>query len=62
MGLGCTSAVLFLRIRFGVGEADDSAVEGNAALSHGRVSSISLSVRGFGDDEDSVGVPVSSCD
>ena len=62
MGLGDTSAVLFLRIRFGVGEAaGDSAVEGDAVLSTG-VGSVLVCVRCFGGEGESVGVPVSSCD
>jgi hypothetical protein len=63
VGLGDTSAVLFLRIRFGVGEAaGDSAVEVDAALSTCGVASVLLSARRFGGEPDSVGVPVSSCD
>jgi len=63
VGLGDTSAVLFLRIRFGVGEAaGDSAAEGDAALLTGGVASVLLSARRFGGEPDSLGVPVSSCD
>ena len=63
VGLGDTSAVVFLRIRLGVGEAaGDSAAEADALLSIGGVASVLLCVRCFGDEGDSVGVPVSSCD
>lgn len=63
MGLADISAVVFLRIRFGVGEAaGDSAAEGDAALSTGEVASVCFCVRVFGSEGDSVGVPVSSCD
>jgi len=63
VGLGDSSAVVFLRIRLGVGEAaGDSAAEGDAPLSTGGVASVLFSVRCFGAEEDSVGVPVSSCD
>ena len=63
MGLAGISAVVFLRIRFGVGEAaGDSAAEGDATLSTGEVASILFCVRFFGSEGDSVGVPVSSCD
>ena len=64
MGLGDTSVVVFLRIGRGVGEAaaGDSAAEGDAPLSTGGVASILFCVRCFDDEEDSGGVPVSSCD
>ena len=63
VGLGDTSAVLFLRIRFGAGDAaGDSAAEGDAPLSTGGVASVRFCVRGFGVEGDSVGVPVSSWD
>jgi len=63
VGLGDTSAILFLRIDFGVGEAaGDSAAEGDAAFSTGGVASALFCVRCFGVEGDSVGVPVSSCD
>jgi hypothetical protein len=63
VGLGDTSAVVFLRIRLGVGEpAGDSAADGDALLSTGGVASVLFSVRCFGGEGDSVGVPVSSCD
>ena len=63
MGLASTSVVAFLGIRFGFGEAaGDSVVEGETAPSTGGVASILLSVRRFGGEPDSVGVPVSSCD
>ena len=63
MGLGVSLAVVFLRTRLGVGDAaGDSAAEGDAPLSTGGVASVLFSVRFFGGEEDSVGVPVSSCD
>ena len=64
MGLGDTSVVVFfLRIRRGVGDAaGDSAAEGDVALSAGGVASVLFSVRCFGGEWDSVGVPVSSWD
>ena len=63
VGLGDTSAVLFLRIGFGVGEAaGDSAADGEMALSADGVASDSFCVRCLVDDGDSLGVPVSSCD
>lgn len=61
VGLGDTSAVVFLRTRFGAGEAvDDSAAEGDALFSTEGVASALFSVRCLGGDGDSVGVPVSS--
>jgi hypothetical protein len=60
VGLGVTSAVVFLRIRLSVGDAGDSAAEGDAALSTGGVASVLFSVRCFAGERDSVGVPVSS--
>jgi len=64
VGVGDTSAVVFLRVRLGVGEADagDSAAEGVAVLSTGGVASIVFGVRCFDDEGGSLGVPVSSCD
>jgi hypothetical protein len=63
VGLAGISAVVFLRIRFGVGEAaGDSAAEGDAPLSTGGVASVLFSVRCFAGEGDSVGVPVSSWD
>jgi hypothetical protein len=64
VGLGDTSAVIFLRVGLGVGDAavGDSAVEGDALLSTGGVASVLFCVRCFGDERDSGGVPVSSCD
>jgi hypothetical protein len=63
VGVGDTSAVVFLRIRLGVGDAaGDSAAEGDAPLSTGGVASVLFSVRCFGGEGDSVGVPVSSWD
>jgi hypothetical protein len=63
VGLGAASAVGFLRIRLGVGDAGgDSVAEGDAPLSTGAVASALLSVPGFGGDGDSLGVPVSSWD
>ena len=63
VGLGGISAVVFLWMRLGVDDAaGDSAAEDGAALSTGGVASILFSVRGFGREEDSFGVPVSSWD
>ena len=63
MGLGDTSAVVFLRIRFGLGEAvADSAAEGDLALSAGGVASGLFCVRCLGGEGDSDGVSVSNCD
>ena len=63
VGLGGISAVACLRTRPGVGEAvGDSAAERDAALSTGGVASVLFCARFFGREEDSVGVPVSSCD
>ena len=63
VGLGVTSAVVFLRTRLGVGDAaGDSAAEDGAALSTGGVASVLFSVRCFGREEDSFGVPVRSWD
>jgi hypothetical protein len=63
VGLGDTSAVVFLRIRLGVGEAaGDSAAECGSARSTGGVASVLFSVGCFGGEGDSLGVPVSSCD
>ena len=63
VGPGDTSALVFLRIDFGVGEAaDNSAAEGDAALSTGGVAAVRFCMRGFGGEGDSTGVPVSSWD
>ena len=64
VGLAGISAVVFLRIRFGVGEAaGESAAEDDVALSAGEaVAPAFLDTRSFGGEGDSVGVPVSSCD
>ena len=63
MGLGDSSAVVFLRTRFGVGDAaGDSAAELGVVLSTGGVASVLFSVRGFGGERDSLGVPVSNWD
>ena len=63
--LGDTSAVVFRRIRLGVGEAaaGDSAAEGDTLLSTGGVASVLFCVRCFGGEGDWLGgVPVNSCD
>jgi hypothetical protein len=65
VGLGDSSAVVLLRIGLGVGDATgDSADadEGDATLSTGGIASVLFSVRCFGGEGDSLGVPVSSCD
>jgi hypothetical protein len=63
VGLTAASAVLFLRIGFGVTEAaGDRVAEGDVALSAGGVASVSFCVRCFGCEGDSVGVPVNNCD
>lgn len=63
VGIGDGSAVVLLRICLGVGDATgDSADEGDATLSTGGVASVLFSVRCFGGEGDSVGVPVSSWD
>jgi hypothetical protein len=64
VGLAGISPVVFLRIRFGVGEAaGESAAEDDVALSAGEaVAAAFLDTRSFGGEGDSVGVPVSSCD
>ena len=63
VGLVGSSAVVFLRIRLGVGDAaGDSVAEGDEPLSTGGVASVRFCVRGFGGEGDSAGVPVSSCD
>jgi hypothetical protein len=62
-GLAGTSAVVFLRIRFGFGKAaGDATSEGDAALATGGVASVLFCVRCFGGEWDSGGVPVSNCD
>ena len=63
VGVGDASPAGFLRVRLGFGEgAGDSAAEGDAVVSDCELVSIFLSVRYFGGDGDSMGVPVSSCD
>jgi hypothetical protein len=63
VGLGVTAVFVFLRISLGVGDtAGDSAAEGDAPLSTGAVASVLFSVRCFGGEGESVGVPVSSWD
>ena len=64
MGLGDGSAVVFLRTRFGAGDATagDSAAEGDAPLSTGGVASVVFFVCCFDGDRDSLGVSVSSWD
>ena len=64
MGLGDTSALVLLRIGLGVGEAGagDSPAEGDALLSTSEVASVFFGVRRSRGEEDSGGVPVSSCD
>ena len=63
VGLGDTSAVGFLRIRFGFGEVvGDSAAKAGVALSVAGVAAVLLGVGCFSGEEDSVGVPVSSWD
>jgi hypothetical protein len=62
-GVGDASAVAFLRVRFGFGEAaGDSASEADVVLSAGEVVWVVLCVGCFAGKGDSVGVPVSSCD
>ena len=61
--VGDASAVAFLRVRFGLGEAvGDSASEGDVVLSAGEVAWVVFCVGCFGSAGDSVGVPVSNCD
>ena len=61
MGVGDASATGFLRVRFGFGEvAGDLAAEGDAPVSTGGVASVLFSVRCFGGEAESMGVPVSS--
>jgi len=63
VGLGDISGVVFLRTRFGFGEAmDDSAAKAGVALSVAGVADVLLGVGCFAGEEDSRGVPVSSCD
>ena len=64
VGLGDTSALVFLRIRLGLAEATgaDLAAEGDALLSTAGAASVVFDVRSFGGEADSTGVPVSSCD
>jgi hypothetical protein len=63
VGLADASVVVLLRIRLGVGEAAacDSAAAGDALLSTAGVASGLFCARCFVGEEDSVGVPVSSC-
>jgi len=65
VGLGDASAIGFLRLRFGLGEAaGDSAVSGDAALAAGEaLAGAFFDTRCCGGGEVSPGgVPVSSCD
>ena len=64
MAVGDTLAVVFLRVGLGVAEAvaGDSAAEGDAPPSTGAIASVLFSVRCFGVEADSLGVPVSSWD
>jgi hypothetical protein len=63
VALAGTSAVLLVRVGFGVGEAAaDSGTGGDAAVSADGVASVLFCVRCFGSEGDSDGVPVSSCD
>ena len=63
VGLAGALVIVFLRISLGVAEAaGDSAAEGDAALSTGEAASVRFCVRFFGNEGDSLGVPVSSCD
>jgi hypothetical protein len=62
-GVGDASVVVFLRVRFGFGEAaGDSASEDGVVLSAGEVVWVVLCAGCFGSVGDSVGVPVSNCD
>ena len=63
VGLADTSAALFLRIRFCVGEAaGDLAAEGETVLSTAGVASVCFPRRRFDGAPDSMGVPVNNCD
>ena len=65
VGLGVTSAVVFLRIRLDVGDAaagNAAAEGGDAPLSTGGVASVFCCMRCLGGEGDSAGVPVNSCD
>jgi hypothetical protein len=63
VGLGDNSAVVFLRIGRGVGDAEgESPDDGDAAFSTGGVASVLFSVRCFDGDGDSAGVPTSNWD
>jgi hypothetical protein len=64
VGLGDASGVVLLRIRLAVGEVVgcDSVVAADALLSTAGVASALFCARCFGDEGDSVGVPVNSCD
>ena len=62
VGLGDTSAVTFLRTRFGFGEVVvDSAAKAGVALSDGGVAFVLSCARCFGGEADSGGVPVNNC-
>ena len=64
VGVGDTSAVVFLRTRLGVFEtgAGDSAADFGVALSTGGGASIRFCVWSCAGERDSEGVPVSSCE
>ncbi len=64
VGVGDTSAVVFLRICLGAGEADagDSDAEFGGGVSTRGVASVVFCGRCFTGEDDSAGVPVSSCD
>ncbi len=63
VGLAGALVIVFLRISLGVGEAaGDLAAERDSALSTGEAASVRFCVRFFGNEGDSLGVPVSSCD
>ena len=62
VGPGDTSAVVFLRTRFGFGEVvGDSAAKAGVALSDGGVAFVLSCTRCLGGEADSGGVPVSNC-
>lgn len=65
VGLGDASIIVFLRMRFRVGEAatGDFAAERGVAVATGGAVSVAFCVRSSGCDPDWVGgVPVNSCD
>lgn len=63
VGLGDNSAVVFLRIGRGVGDAEgDSAAEGDPPFSTDGAASVLFSGRRFVGEKDSTGVPVSNWD